>query len=63
MDISKVFPGHYENFSNAAETIDYQVGRINLRKEECLHVIRNGKSHFMDIGLAMYGRSFSPAGH
>ncbi len=57
LDVKKVFPGHYENFENAGQVIDYQVERIHSRKEECLDLIRQGRHHFMDIGQAMYGEN------
>ena len=55
LDIDKVFPGHYEVFENAAQTIDHQVKRIHLRKEECYKIIVGGTSSFWEIGKMMYG--------
>ena len=54
LNINKVFPGHYENFENAIEVIDKQVDRINMRKEECFQLIKNGTDNFMEIGRVMY---------
>ena len=54
LDIAKVFPGHYEIFENAHETIEFQVARIHSRIEECFELIQNGKQEFMEILHTMY---------
>ena len=54
LDISTVFPGHYANFENAHQIINHQVGRIHLRKGECLKLIKSGRSSFMEIAQALY---------
>ena len=56
-DITKVFPGHYEVFENPRQIIDHQVGRIHLRKEACMEVIRKGTTSFWEIGMAMYAHN------
>jgi len=59
LDINKVFPGHYEVFENAQETIQFQVERIHSRIEECFELIQNGKQDFMDILNTMYANRIS----
>ena len=54
LKIKKVFPGHYECFENAVETIDKQVARIDLRKEVCFQKIKNGCSDFYKLANEMY---------
>lgn len=58
LGISKVFPGHFDIFENADEVIDNQLERIDLRKEECFDLIKNGTARFTEIGQAMYGKNF-----
>ncbi|HHM21958.1 MAG TPA: MBL fold metallo-hydrolase [Bacteroidetes bacterium] len=56
-DIRKIFPGHYDIFENATETIDRQVERIHQRAEECYQLIANGTHSFPDLGKALYGNN------
>ena len=57
LPIQKVFPGHYECFTDANEKIDTQMKRILERKENCYELIKNGAAHFMEIAKAMYPRN------
>jgi len=59
LDIAKVFPGHYEVFDNAQETIQFQVDRIHSRIEECFELIQEGKQDFMEILNTMYANRIS----
>ena len=59
LEIAKVFPGHYEPFENAQETMQYQIDRIHSRIEECFELIQNGKQEFMEILHTMYANRVS----
>lgn len=62
LETSMVYPGHYENFDDPIDKIDYQVGRIHLRKEECFELIKNGTTDLLQIFQVMYkGRWHLPA--
>ena len=61
LPIDRVFPGHYEIFDQAHEVIDLQVGRIHLRKEECLTLIQAGNQDFLSLYSQMYQGPSLPA--
>jgi len=42
LSIEKVYPGHGEPFDNPNEVIERQRARIEMRKNECLDLIRQG---------------------
>jgi glyoxylase-like metal-dependent hydrolase (beta-lactamase superfamily II) len=54
MDISKVFPGHYEPFDNHQKLIAFQLARIAMRKEETFKLIKEGKNRFFDLFDTLY---------
>lgn len=58
LKINKVFPGHYNSFSDHVTLIDRQIARIHQRKEECAQLIQKGANRFFDIHEKMYN---SPA--
>lgn len=49
-----VYPGHGPVFSDANKMIDKQLGRIQMRKEECLEIIKNGYHTPYQINRRMY---------
>lgn len=57
LEIQKVFPGHYEAFEHAHDTIRQQEKRIHRRKLECLSHIDNGILNPHEIFTQMYGRN------
>ncbi|MEL6251102.1 MAG: MBL fold metallo-hydrolase [Bacteroidota bacterium] len=57
LEIQKVFPGHYEAFDNAHETIRQQEKRIHRRKLECLSLIDKGIRDPHEIFTQMYGKN------
>ena len=59
MDISTVFPGHYQPFQNAEEVIDRQVARIRQRAGQCLELIRSGITDYSTLLLQMYPKRMS----
>jgi len=62
MDISTVYPGHYEEFDDPKIKIDRQVKRIHARKEECFDLIAGGTDNLLEIFQALYkGRWHMPA--
>lgn len=62
MDITMVYPGHYDIFEDYKEKIDAQVSRIHKRKEDCFELINNGTNDLMSIFQSMYkGRWHLPA--
>lgn len=62
LDIDQIYPGHYEVFSGHKTLIDYQIKRINSRKEECYQLIANGIHHLFDLLNELYkGRISMPA--
>lgn len=62
LDISTVYPGHYEVFDDPKVKIDRQVKRIHQRKEECFQLISEGVNNLMDIFQMLYkGRWHLPA--
>lgn len=56
LDITKVFPGHYETFENATQVINQQRDKIIRRKEECLQYIQQGVEYFETLWQNIYGR-------
>lgn len=58
LPITKVFPGHYASFENAKEVMENQIGRIHLRKEECLKLIKEGKTSFAELFTNLYPKRF-----
>lgn len=62
LDINTVFPGHYEPFSNHRHLIRQQVRRIQLRKETCFSLIKDGNHDFSSLLAQLYNnRVFPPA--
>ena len=59
LDIEKVFPGHYETFSNHRRLIDAQIRRIHTRKETTFELIQSGKYHFYELLETMYANRIS----
>ena len=53
-DIETVYPGHGLVFANANMMIDKQLGRIEMRKEECYEAIKNGLTTPYSINRKMY---------
>ena len=49
-----VYPGHGEPFTDHQEVIRRQRGRIAMRKEECLALIKQGYNNLGQLLLAMY---------
>jgi glyoxylase-like metal-dependent hydrolase (beta-lactamase superfamily II) len=56
LDISVVYPGHGEPFSNYREVIERQRARIHRRKEECYHHVAAGHRTVNVLVELMYGR-------
>ena len=54
LNISKVFPGHFEAFENAHEIIQKQVKKIHARKEKCFQLIQKGVRQTIDLAHAIY---------
>lgn len=62
LEISTVYPGHYEEFDDPKVKIDRQVKRIHSRKEECYKLIAEGTDNLLEIFQALYkGRWHLPA--
>lgn len=62
MEISEVYPGHYELFTDYRDKIDSQVQRIHSRKEDCYKLIKSGTSDLMSLFQLLYkGRWHLPA--
>lgn len=59
MDISVVYPGHYEIFYETKELIQRQLARIKDRKLECLKWVEDGVSDFFVLLAKLYGRQIS----
>jgi len=49
LEISTVYPGHYEEFDDPKIKIDRQVKRIHSRKEECFDLIVSGTDNLLEI--------------
>ena len=60
LNITKVFPGHYEAFDNAQEVLEEQLKRINFRKEHCYELIKEGNQTFMELIPLIYPNRVSP---
>jgi glyoxylase-like metal-dependent hydrolase (beta-lactamase superfamily II) len=54
MDISKIYPGHYQPMNNHKALIDKQLDRIIMRKEQCYSLIKNGISRYFDLFNVLY---------
>lgn len=54
LNISKVFPGHFEAFESADLLIAKQIQKIQHRKENCLRHYNNGVTELMDLVHAVY---------
>lgn len=54
IDIEQVYPGHGKPFNNAHQLIKKQVQRIELRKEQCYHLVKNGHLTVYEIVEIMY---------
>lgn len=52
--LSHVYPGHGRNLPNPHQTIENQVNRIHMRKEECLTYVRKGIKSVFEIAQLMY---------
>ncbi len=59
-DIQKIYPGHGAEFNGVNETIDKQLARINMRKEECLEAVKSGLKTPYDINRKMYPYQMIP---
>ncbi|MDW3647332.1 MAG: MBL fold metallo-hydrolase [Bacteroidia bacterium] len=59
-DIGEVFPGHGPIFSGANGTIDRQLARIQMRKEECYEAIKSGFTTPYQINRKMYPYQETP---
>lgn len=59
LNISKVFPGHYEAFDNVDETIDNQLKRIESRLEQTRSYIKEGINDYSDLFVKLYPKRFS----
>lgn len=59
LEIDKVFPGHGEPFRDHKQLINAQLTRIQSRKAQCLQVIQNGKTSFIDIFQQIYPGAFN----
>lgn len=59
LNIDQVYPGHYTPFSNHREIIASQLSRIEQRKTQCLHHIKEGTHEFMPLLTKLYGTNFS----
>ena len=62
MDISTVYPGHYEPFSNHQQIIEFQVNRIRVRIEETYELIKSGKNRFNELFNTLYVNRLSMPG-
>lgn len=54
LKIKKAFPGHYESFESINETIEHQLGRIEMRITQCHEFIQQGSSQFSELFKKMY---------
>lgn len=62
LDITTVYPGHYQEFDDPKVKIDRQVKRIHQRKEECYELIASGTDNLLEIFQELYkGRWHMPA--
>lgn len=59
MEISKVYPGHYDPFSDHQKKIDNQVKRIHTRKEQCYDLIAAGNDNLLGLFQEMYKGKWS----
>lgn len=59
LEVTKVFPGHYEPFGEHRKVIDMQVGRIQMRKEQTLVLIKKGKHRFYELLDELYKNRLS----
>jgi glyoxylase-like metal-dependent hydrolase (beta-lactamase superfamily II) len=60
LNITKVFPGHYDSFDNALEMIEDQVNRINFRKNHCYELIKDGHQTLPELLPLIYPNRVSP---
>ncbi|NND35323.1 MAG: MBL fold metallo-hydrolase [Saprospiraceae bacterium] len=58
-DIHKVYPGHYEHFTNFREVIDAQTSRIYDRAEDTYQLIKSGNHYFFPLYQQLYEGRFS----
>lgn len=62
IEMSEVYPGHYDIFNDPISKIDQQVTRIHQRKEECFELIKSGTSDLLGLFQELYkGRWHMPA--
>ena len=54
LPIKKVFPGHYQTFPDPQSIIQYQLDRIQMRKEETFGLIKEGKHRFYELFDVLY---------
>ena len=54
LEISTVFPGHYEPFTDHRRLIEAQVRRIHMRKEATYELIKGGKNRFYELFDTLY---------
>lgn len=57
-NISTVFPGHKNPFSNWREVIERAIEKVEYKLEKVITQIRNGNRTVEQIGLAIYGQRF-----
>lgn len=62
LDIEKVFPGHYETFTDHRRLIDAQVRRIQQRKEATYSLIAEGKNRFYELFDVLYANRMNMPG-
>ena len=60
LEVSKVFPGHYQIFDNHRAMIASQVARIHQRIEECFEWIATGVQDFFELLNKLYKGRVSP---
>lgn len=53
-EIEKIYPGHGPMFTNANQTFDKQIARIEMRKGECLAAVQSGLQTPYQINRKMY---------
>ena len=54
LDIENVYPGHGPVFQNHRKLIDYQLARIQMRKNQVFDLIKNGNNRFFDLFRILY---------
>lgn len=54
LELNSVYPGHGRNLPNPHQTIEKQVARIHMRKEECLTYVEKGVKSVFEITQLMY---------